>query len=215
MAWRFAGKGQALEDLRQVAAIGLIKAVDRFDPSRGSDFLAFAVPTIAGEIRHHFRDSAWMLHVSRRRKESRSAVLGAMEELTQRFGRRPDTAEIAEYLGVPAESVADGIGVGNAYQADSLDGHGDGDTGPGGSLPLAERLGANDPALDDVEHGCALYPALALLGERERSILALRFFGNMTQFEIGQRLGISQMHVSRLLARSLAFLRQRCDVSGA
>lgn len=203
IARKFRNRGQSTDDLEQVARIGLINAVDRFDPKRGNDFLSFAVPTITGEVRRYFRDSTWSVRVPRRLKELHADITACVGKLSQRLGRAPRPSEIAEALRLPVEEVYEGLQVSHAYYADSLDtspsGEGNQDTG---------RLSHLDSRLDLVEDREALVPALAQLPEREANILAMRFYGDMTQTQIAERIGISQMHVSRLLAASLRALRK-------
>ncbi|AXB42182.1 SigB/SigF/SigG family RNA polymerase sigma factor [Amycolatopsis albispora] len=204
IARRFAGRGETFDDLLQVARLGLINAVDRYDAERGSEFLSFAVPTVMGEVRRYFRDSSWSVRVPRRLKELHLQISHATGELAQILGRAPTPTEIAENLGMDPEEVREGLIAGNAYQAVSVDKP----ISPDGErLPLAETLGEEDSDLDAVENHAALRPLLAELPERERTILKLRFFGNMTQTQIADRLGISQMHVSRLLSQTLERLR--------
>jgi RNA polymerase sigma-B factor len=203
IARRFRNKGQSEEDLTQVGLIGLINAVDRFDPGRGSDFIAFAVPTITGEIRRYFRDSTWAVRVPRRLKELHASVTAAAAKLGQSLGRSPRPSEIAAELGLPIEEVYEGLQVGYAYRGESLDAGTDDSPGP-----VVMSMGAEAPELTDVEDREVLYPALAKLPDRERAIVTMRFFGNMTQSQIAERLGISQMHVSRLLAATLRSLRE-------
>lgn len=201
IARRFSRRGQPVEDLTQVATVGLINAVDRFDPDRGTDFLSFAVPTIVGEVRRHFRDNTWSMRVPRRLKELHAAITSAIGELSQRYGHSPRPSEIAEHLDVPVAAVLEGLQVADAYASTSLD---DGiDVRPS----IAAAAAIDEPGLDQVENRAALYPALAKLPERERKIVFLRFFENMTQTQIAKQVGVSQMHVSRLLARSLQRLR--------
>ncbi|HEY3606758.1 MAG TPA: SigB/SigF/SigG family RNA polymerase sigma factor [Pseudonocardiaceae bacterium] len=203
IARKFRNRGQPEEDLQQVARIGLINAVDRFDPNRGTDFLSFAVPTITGEVRRYFRDATWAVRVPRRLKELHAAITTASARLAQELGRSPRPKEIAAALGMPVEEVYEGLQVGFAYNTDSLDSGTDDE----GHSPVENRLGDLDNALDLVEDREALIPALAKLPEREASIVVMRFFGNMTQTQIADRIGISQMHVSRLLSGSLEMLR--------
>jgi RNA polymerase sigma-B factor len=203
IARKFRNRGQPEEDLQQVARIGLINAVDRFDPNRGTDFLSFAVPTITGEVRRYFRDATWAVRVPRRLKELHAAITTASARLAQELGRSPRPKEIAAALGMPVEEVYEGLQVGFAYNTDSLDSGTDDE----GHSPAENRLGDLDNALDLVEDREALIPALAELPEREASIVVMRFFGNMTQTQIADRIGISQMHVSRLLSGSLEMLR--------
>ncbi|HEX3787809.1 MAG TPA: RNA polymerase sigma factor SigF [Pseudonocardiaceae bacterium] len=206
IARRFTNRGQPTEDLKQVAALGLIQAVDRFDPDHGSDFLSFAVPTITGEVRRYFRDSTWSVRVPRRLKELNATISTAAATLGQRLGRAPRASELAAELNLPIEEVREGLAAGNAYRSDSLDEalSNDGEN----RTSLGDRLGETDDELLSVENREALYPALANLAERERTIVVLRFFGNFTQTQIAERVGISQMHVSRLLATSLDKLRR-------
>jgi RNA polymerase sigma-B factor len=204
LARRFAGRGEPLDDLIQVGTIGLIKAVDRFDIERGVEFSTYATPTVVGEIKRHFRDKGWTVRVPRRLQELRAALAGATAELTQRFGRAPTVAELATYLKIGEEEVLEGLESANAYTAVSIEA-GDSD----GGMSVAETLGEIDEALEGVEYRESIKPLLESLPARERRILMLRFFGNLTQSQIAADLGISQMHVSRLLARTLAQLRER------
>jgi RNA polymerase sigma-B factor len=204
IAQRFSGRGVAKEDLVQVARVGLINAVDRFDPARGSDFLSFAVPTVMGEVRRHFRDTGWVIRVPRRLKELHLSINNASTQLSQRLGRAPTPSEIAEHLGLTPEEVYEGLEAGNAYHSMSLDEVLSADTE---NLALGDTLGEEDAALAGVENHETLQPLVRQLPERERTILALRFVHNMTQTQIAERVGISQMHVSRLLARTLKKLR--------
>jgi RNA polymerase sigma-B factor len=205
IATRFSHRGVPREDLVQVATVGLINAVDRFEPSRGSDFLSFAVPTIMGEVRRHFRDASWSMRVPRRLKELNLAISAASGELAQHLGRAPTPSEIAQRLDLSPEEVYEGLEAGNAYHSVSLD---EALSADADSDPLADTLGEEDAALESVENYESLRPLIAQLPERERQILTLRFFMNMTQTQIADRIGISQMHVSRLLARTLDQLRQ-------
>lgn len=202
IAQRFARRGEAREDLEQVATVGLIHAVDRFDPSRGVDFLSYAVPTITGEVRRHFRDLGWAMRVPRRLKDLHVTLSSAMSELSQRLGRAPTASELAEHLQLSRDEVAEGLAATNAYRGRSLDTMA---TEDGGTI--LDAVGEADAELERVEYRQALQPLLAQLPDRERTILKLRFFGNMTQTQIADRVGISQMHVSRLLAKTLAELR--------
>jgi RNA polymerase sigma-B factor len=206
IARRFDGRGEGFEDLVQVARLGLVNAVDRFDPDRGADFVSFAVPTIMGEVRRHFRDTAWAVRVPRRMKELHLSLSHATADLSQRLGRAPSASELAQELGIDQEEVLQGLVAGNAYTTISVD-RSSPQTDDG--LTLAETLGEYDAALDEVENNEALRPLLEALPERERSIVMLRFFGNMTQTQIAERVGVSQMHVSRLLAKTLAQLRDQ------
>ncbi|GLY69439.1 SigB/SigF/SigG family RNA polymerase sigma factor [Amycolatopsis taiwanensis] len=206
IARRFRGRGEAFDDLVQVARVGLINAVDRFEPDRGTDFLSFAVPTIMGEVRRHFRDTSWSVRVPRRLKELHLQIGQVSGELGQRLGRAPTPTEIALEVNMSVEEVSEGLQAGNAYYAVSVDKPA-GDDAEAASL--ADTLGEEDGGLESVENHEALQPLLRELPPRERTILMLRFFGNMTQTQIAERVGISQMHVSRLLAQTLAHLRAK------
>lgn len=208
IARRFDGRGESREDLVQVARVGLVNAVKRFDVELGSDFPSFAVPTIMGEVRRHFRDNSWSVKVPRRMKELHLRINAATGELSQRLGRAPNASELAAELGVERDEVLDGLMAGSSYNTMSIDGTGSGDEE---SRSIADTLGDVDPRLENVEYREALRPLLAELPERERKVLVLRFFESMTQSQIGERLGISQMHVSRLLAKSLAQLREKLE----
>ncbi len=204
IARRFRNRGQPTEDLTQVATVGLINAVDRFDPDRGTDFLSFAVPTITGEVRRYFRDATWAIRVPRRLKELHASVTAASATLGQRLGRSPRPSELAAELDIPIEEVYEGLQVGYAYRGESLD---EGIDDDGASVATDGRLGVTDPELGTVEDRETLLPALATLPQREAAIVMMRFFGHMTQTQIADRIGVSQMHVSRLLATSLSQLR--------
>jgi len=207
LARRFRDRGEPLEDLVQVGTIGLIKAVDRFDPQRGVEFSTYATPTIVGEIKRHFRDKGWAIRVPRRLQELRMALGQATAELSQKSGRSPTVAELALHLGISEDEVIEGLEGAQAYSTTSLDAQVGGDDGDD-SPSLGDRLGSEDLDLEAVEYRESLKPLLAALPSRERRILALRFFHGMTQSEIADEVGISQMHVSRLLAKSLATLRE-------
>ncbi|HVL83725.1 MAG TPA: SigB/SigF/SigG family RNA polymerase sigma factor [Pseudonocardia sp.] len=208
IARRFAHRGEPLDDLVQVATVGLINAVDRFSPERGSDFFSFAVPTISGEVRRHFRDQGWSMRVPRRLKDLHVSINGVVSELAQQLGRAPKPSEIADRLGVPVADVLEGLEAAEAYRSSSLD---EMLSSEQGSATVGELVGEADAELDRVDSRQALRPILAELAPRERTIVLLRFFGNMTQTQIADRVGISQMHVSRLLAQTLDRLRDRLD----
>ncbi|MEU7279660.1 RNA polymerase sigma factor SigF [Streptomyces sp. NPDC045431] len=205
LARRFRNRGEPLDDLTQVATIGLIKSVDRFDPERGVEFSTYATPTVVGEIKRHFRDKGWAVRVPRRLQELRLSLTTATAELSQLHGRSPTVHELAERLGISEEEVLEGLESANAYSTLSLDVPDTDDESPA----VADTLGAEDEALEGVEYRESLKPLLEDLPPREKRILLLRFFGNMTQSQIAQEVGISQMHVSRLLARTLAQLREK------
>ncbi|MFJ9100022.1 RNA polymerase sigma factor SigF [Streptomyces sp. NPDC102405] len=205
LARRFRNRGEPLDDLTQVATIGLIKSVDRFDPDRGVEFSTYATPTVVGEIKRHFRDKGWAVRVPRRLQELRLALTTATAELSQQHGRSPTVHELAEKLAISEEEVLEGLESANAYSTLSLDVPDTDDESPA----VADTLGSEDEALEGVEYRESLKPLLEDLPPREKRILLLRFFGNMTQSQIAQEVGISQMHVSRLLARTLAQLREK------
>jgi len=208
IARRFDQRGEPFDDLVQVASLGLVNAVDRFDVDRGSDFLAFAVPTIMGEVRRHFRDAGWVVRVPRHLKELHLDLNKASSTLSQRLGRSPTTHEMAVELGVGDEDVVQGLQAANGYQALSVDaGAGGTETGQ----TLADVMGETDSALAGVEDHEVLRVLLEELPERERTVLLLRFFGNQTQSQIADRIGVSQMHVSRILSDTLAKLRDRAE----
>jgi len=212
LARRFRNRGEPLDDLTQVATIGLIKSVNRFDPERGVEFSTYATPTVVGEIKRHFRDKGWAVRVPRRLQELRLALTTATGELSQQHGRAPTVHELAEHLRISEEEVLEGLESANAYSTLSLDVPDTDDESPA----VADTLGAEDDALEGVEYRESLKPLLEQLPPREKKILLLRFFGNMTQSQIAAELGISQMHVSRLLARAVAKLRKQLlgDVAG-
>jgi RNA polymerase sigma-B factor len=210
IARRFAGRGEPLEDLVQIATVGLINAVDRFEPDRGSDFFSFAIPTITGEVRRYFRDHGWSTRVPRRLKDLHIAIRSTQRELSQQFGRAPRPSEIAERLGLPVSEVIEGLQAGEAYRSSSLDemlGTGE------GKVTLGELIGGLDAELALIDDREALRPLLAELAPRERTILALRFFRQLTQTQIAEQVGISQMHVSRVLRQTLGFLQERMTSS--
>jgi len=204
LARRFKDRGERHEDLVQVGTVGLIKAVDRFDTSREVQFSTYATPTIVGEIKRHFRDRGWAIRVPRRLQELRISLSRATSELSQASGHSPTVSELAKHLHITEDEVLEGLESAQAYATTSLDA-----TSGGGdeSATLGATLGDVDSALEGVENREALKPLLAALPEREQRILYLRFFQNQTQSEIAEELGISQMHVSRLLARTLVNLR--------
>ena len=207
LASRYSGRGEPLEDLVQVGSVGLIKAVDRFDVDRGVEFSSYAVPTIVGEIRRHFRDKAWAMHVPRRLKELSVRLSRVLDELTTELGRSPTIAELAEAVGVEEEEVIDALDSSHAYSTRSLHAPFDDE----GDESLADRLGMEESGYVDVEDSSLVDAGLDALDDRERRIVELRFFHEMTQSQIAAELGISQMHVSRLLRRALAGMRGRIE----
>jgi RNA polymerase sigma-B factor len=208
IARRFAHRGEPLDDLTQVATVGLINAIDRFDPGKGGEFFSFAVPTISGEVRRHFRDQSWSMRVPRRLKDMHVSINGAVSELSQTLGRAPRPSEIAQRLDLPVNEVLEGLEAAEAYRSSSLD---EMLSSEDGSATVGELVGEADDELDRVDYREALRPLLAELNQRERTIVMLRFFGNLTQTQIANEVGISQMHVSRLLAQTLTRLRDRLD----
>ncbi|MEW1547336.1 RNA polymerase sigma factor SigF [Streptomyces tsukubensis] len=204
-ASRFRSRSEPMEDIVQVGTIGLIKAIDRFELARGVEFPTFAMPTIIGEIKRFFRDTSWSVRVPRRLQELRLDLAKAGDELSQRLDRSPTVAELAEHLGLSREEVVEGMAASNAYTASSLDAQHEEDDSEG---TLADRIGYEDHGLEGIEYIESLKPLIAGLQPRDRKILSLRFVANMTQSEIGEELGISQMHVSRLLSRTLVRLRK-------
>jgi RNA polymerase sigma-B factor len=203
-ARRFLNRGEPFEDLVQVGTIGLIKSIDRFDTARGVAFSTYATPTILGEIKRYFRDKGWAIRVPRRLQELRLAIGGVTGDLAQQLGRSPTPREIAEKLGVTVEEVMEGIESANAYSTLSLDA-GDSDDGGGSIL---DSIGDLDESLEHIEVRESIKPLLAMLPAREKRILLLRFFQGMTQSQIAEEIGVSQMHVSRLLNRTLEQLRE-------
>jgi RNA polymerase sigma-B factor len=210
IARRFAGRGEPLDDLVQVATVGLINAVDRFEPARGSKFLSFAVPTITGEVRRYFRDHGWSTRVPRRLKDLNLAIRSTLGELSQQLGRAPRPSEIADRLGVPVSEVIEALQAGKAYRGSSLD---DMLGCKEGSATLGEFVSALDAQLARIDHRETLRPVLAELTPRDRTILILRFFHQLTQAQIAAQVGISQMHVSRVLRRTLTLLRNSISSS--
>jgi RNA polymerase sigma-B factor len=205
LARRYAGKGEPLEDLEQVASLGLLKAIDRFDISRDVRFATFAVPTIAGELKRHFRDRGWMLRVPREIQELCARVVRAREALTRDLGRSPTVEEVAGALDTGVEQVLEALRAADAYRMMSLD------------EPLAdgagalEAIGGDDEGFALAEHRVMLSPGLAGLGDREREIVRLRYYEGLTQREIARAVGVSQMHVSRLIRRSIDAMRDSIE----
>lgn len=204
LASRFANRGEQRDDLVQVALVGLFKAVERFDPDRGLQFSTFATPTILGELKRHFRDRGWAVRVPRRVQELHLQLGRIVSTLGQEHGRSPTPAEVAERAGVSEEAVLEAMEAGSLYRLVSLDGSVTPDDEGG---ELASCLGDDDPEFERIEHRSEIDELLEVLPARERRIVELRFFESMTQSEIAERVGVSQMHVSRLLTRSLELLR--------
>jgi len=209
-AKRFANKGEPLDDLIQVALLGVLKAVERFDPDFGATFATFAVPTITGELRRHFRDTTWAVHVPRRAKDLQHTVKVAVNELGQMLGRSPTVDEIAGHAGVPVEEVLDALEAARCYRKTPLAA-----TSDDGEVDDLTTLGGPDSSLDAVDATATVQRLLAELPARERRIVELRYMGGLTQSQIADLVGVSQVQVSRLLRASLAKLRDTlADVAG-
>ena len=207
-ARRFRNRGEPLEDLVQVGTIGLIKSIDRFDSERGVEFSTYATPTIVGEIKRHFRDKGWAIRVPRRLQELRMQISAATAELNQSLGRSPTAGELAESIGCSVDEVIEGLESANAYATLSLDA---GEESEDGAMPILDALGTEDAGIGHVEVRESVKPLLDRLTPREKRILLLRFFRGMTQSQIAAEIGVSQMHVSRLLNRTLEHLRESLD----
>ncbi|MGQ4420658.1 RNA polymerase sigma factor SigF [Streptomyces sp. SAS_269] len=206
-AGRFRSRGaDEMEDIVQVGMIGLIKAIDRFELSREAEFTSFAIPYIVGEIKRFFRDTTWAVHVPRRLQEARVQLARATEELQSRLGRMPSAKELSELMSLSEDEVREARLAANGYNSSSLDATINGSAD--GEAALEDFIGTEDAALGLVEDFHALAPLIAGLGERDRQIIHMRFVEELTQAQIGERLGVSQMHVSRLLSRTLARLRE-------
>jgi RNA polymerase sigma-B factor len=208
IARRYAHRGEPLEDLEQVASLGLLNALERYEPERGSSFLGYAIPTITGEVRRHFRDRTWSMRVPRRLKERHVAVNGVVVELSQALNRAPRPSEIATRLRITTDEVMEALHAAHAYHAESLN---QVLSAEAKDVTLQDVLGRSDAGVERFINSYALAPHLAALPSRERNILTMRFYEDMTQSQIAARIGISQMQVSRLLARTLAELRDAID----
>jgi RNA polymerase sigma-B factor len=195
------------EELMQVGYVGLLKAINNFDPEIGGSLAAYAQPCVSGEIKRHFRDKRWQVHVRRSAQERRLEIRKTRTDLAQQLGRMPGDTELAEHLGISAADLLDAQRADLAFQASSIDAPLSSEAGDSGTL--ADVLGCEDPQLETTLEMDAVWAHLGELPEREQNLLLMRFYGNMTQSEIGDELGISQMHVSRLLAHALSFLRDR------
>ena len=205
LARRFVYRGEPYDDLVQVGSLALIKAVDRFDPDRGVEFTTFASKTILGELKRHFRDKGWAIRAPRRLQELYLQLNQSVARLSQELGRSPTIAELAADTDTSEEQVLEALEAGRSYRSTSLESSGPDEDSVG------SRLGAEAPEMGSVEWRATLEPHLQSLPEREQAILRLRFVAGLTQSEIASEIGISQMHVSRLLAHSLSTLRQRCS----
>jgi RNA polymerase sigma-B factor len=203
VASRFMRRGIADEDLRQVAYLGLVKAARGFDVTAGNDFLTYAVPTISGEIKRHFRDHGWMVRPPRRIQELQSRIAAADADLSYSLGRSPRPSEVARHLGASLEDVTEALASDGCFTPSSLDSP----VGTDGSIGIGDLLGSDDPGQDAAEARAVLGPLVRHLGERDRRILMLRFFRGWTQQEIAEDIGVTQMQVSRLLSRILTDLR--------
>jgi RNA polymerase sigma-B factor len=208
-ARRFRNRGEPFEDLVQVGTIGLLKSIDRFDLERGVEFSTYATPTIIGEIKRYFRDKGWAIRVPRRLQELRMQIGAASAELTQDLGRSPTPRELAERIGCSVEEILEGIESSNAYSTLSLDAADDSEDG---AATMLDAIGVDDENIEHVEIRESIKPLLDRLDAREKRILLLRFFKNMTQSQIAEEIGVSQMHVSRLLSRTLDQLRSSLEV---
>ncbi|MEU3567832.1 SigB/SigF/SigG family RNA polymerase sigma factor [Kitasatospora sp. NPDC036755] len=210
IAARFRHRAEDMEDILQVGTIGLIKAVDGYDPGRGVEFVTYAIPTITGEIKRFFRDTSWPVRVPRSMQELYLCVARGSDRLEQELGRLPQPEEIAEDLHLTIEQATKGLMAGRVYRPNSLDALRDQDTDESGSA-LFDRLGGCDPGIELADFRIAVRPLLARLPEREQTVLKLRFWDGCTQSRIAERIGVSQMHVSRLLGATLAWLREELE----
>jgi RNA polymerase sigma-B factor len=211
IARRYHGRGEPDEDLLQVARVGLVKAVNRFDVFVGTDFPSFAVPTIMGEVKRYFRDSGWSMHVPRGLKDIHSQLTSVADDLSQRLGRAPTATELAAELDMERSDVMEGLLAGGCYRTRSID---DPRGGKHGATTIADHLGDYDTGISLAENRQALRPLLAKLSERDRAIIVMRFYESLTQSQIADRLGLAQMSVSRLLAKALSQLRDELTQSG-
>ncbi|WP_410643319.1 SigB/SigF/SigG family RNA polymerase sigma factor [Amycolatopsis sp. lyj-346] len=204
IARRFSGRGEPFDDLLQIARTGLIHAVDRYDPERGADFLSFAVPTIMGEVRRYFRDTGWSMRVPRALKELKLKLGQAGDTLAHDLGRAPTPSELATHLDMDVELVREGLLAAQAYRATSIDAPA---RGAEGTATIADRLVVDDSGFASFDNRIALQAAMAKVPPRERAIIKMRFFDDLSQSQIAERIGVSQMQISRLLARTLEQLR--------
>ena len=203
LARRYAGRGESLDDIEQVGAIGLIKAIDRFDPTRDVALTTYATPNVVGEIKRHFRDKGWAIRIPRGLQELNAKMSSTIERLTLELGRSPSIAEIAQRLESTPEQVLEAMEAGSAYAPVSLNAG----TGEDGELDPMETIGTEDDNFERTEDRASLEPALEMLPHREREILRMRFEEGLTQTQIADKIGVSQMHVSRLIRKSLARMR--------
>lgn len=210
VARHFGRRGEGLDDLTQVARLGLMNAINRFDPDKGPSFIGFAIPTMMGEVRRHFRDHSWGMRVPRRLRELHVQISRATADLAQKLGRAPTARELSVELGVPHDEIVECLVAGDAYQLDSLDAP-VGSDGSGKSRLVADAVGAVDPQIDHITNREAVRSLVSALPERERQVLHMRFFESMTQSQIAERIGVSQMQVSRILASTLTSLRDQLE----
>jgi RNA polymerase sigma-B factor len=210
VASHFARRGENLEDLTQVARLGLMNAVNRFDPSKGPSFIGFAVPTMMGEVRRYFRDYSWGMRVPRRLRELHVQISRATGDLAQQLGRAPTAGELAQVLGVPREEIVECLVAGDAYRLESLDAPLSPDSS-GKPRVVADAVGGVDPQIEHITNREAVRMLVSALPQRERQVLHMRFFEAMTQSQIAERIGVSQMQVSRILAHTLSSLRDQLE----
>lgn len=210
VASHFARRGEGLDDLTQVARLGLMNAINRFDPSKGPSFIGFAVPTMMGEVRRYFRDYSWGMRVPRRLRELHVQITRSTGELAQQLGRAPTAGELSDVLGVPREEIIECLVAGDAYRLESLDAPLGAD-GSGKPRLVADAVGGIDPQIEHITNREAVRLLVAALPPRERQVLRMRFFESMTQSQIAERIGVSQMQVSRILANTLRCLRDRLE----
>lgn len=211
VARRYRNRGEPIDDLVQAARVGLVNAINRFDPDNGADFLSFAIPTIMGEVRRHFRDYGWAVKVPRRLKDLQGQLVKARAELSQQIGRAPTPSEVAGHLGIEREAVMEATIASSNYSTLSTDVQASDDDE---LRSVGDTLGDIDPNIDKVVDLETVRPLIAALPEREKTVLLLRFFESMTQTQIAERMGYSQMHVSRLLAQALRRLREQVREAG-
>jgi len=210
VARHFARRGEALDDLTQVARLGLMNAINRFDPAKGPSFIGFAIPTMMGEVRRYFRDYSWGMRVPRRLRELHVQISRTTADLVQKLGRAPTASELSEVLGVPHQEIVECLVARDAYQLESLDAP-IGADGSGKTRVVADGLGGTDPQIDHITNREAVRTLIAALPQREREVLHMRFFESMTQSQIAEQIDVSQMQVSRILASTLQCLRDQLE----
>ena len=210
VARHFGRRGESLDDLTQVARLGLMNAINRFDPAKGPSFIGFAIPTMMGEVRRYFRDHSWGMRVPRRLRELHVQISRTTAELTQKLGRAPTASELSQTLAVPHEEIVECLVAGDAYQLESLDAP-LGPDGSGKARLVADAIGDADPQIDHITNRESVRILLAALPQRQREVLYMRFFESMTQSQIAERIGVSQMQVSRILANTLQSLRDHLE----